>query len=52
MDSLGKVGSKSKKLDYFETIAKEKADYLKGREVIEGEYMQHGKEHLLPMEKD
>ena len=36
---------------YWGELAKDKYEYLKGKEHIKGEYYSHGKAHLLPMGK-
>jgi hypothetical protein len=46
-----KINIKQKQLSYFEELAKDKTDYLKGKKNIPGEYGFHGRKHLLPMEK-
>ena len=49
---VSKVKGKEIQLSYFEKIAKEKLEYLKGRKVIKGEYAEHGIKHLTAENTD
>jgi hypothetical protein len=47
-----KVAPKRFAKSYFEEIAKEKLEYVKGRKAIKGEYAEHGIKHLKAKEVD